>query len=203
MTTERVARAVLVSSLMVLLSSMGCSGAAGIDVQTLPPDMRDSYALFAERCSKCHTIARPLAAEITEAEHWEYYVTRMRRMPGRRDMARAQRDVQKERSWGKVIREAARSGSSIREFCARRKIKESQFYWWQRKLRDQRADRARRRQPAKGREAATFALVSDEPRQLDAGIELVLSDGRRVRIGRGVDEATLRTVLSAVGSEPC
>lgn len=82
MTTERVARALLVSSLMVLLSSMGCSGAAGIDVQTLPPDMRDSYALFAERCSKCHTIARPLAAEITEAEHWEYYVTRMRRMPG-------------------------------------------------------------------------------------------------------------------------
>ena len=118
-------------------------------------------------------------------------------------MARQQRDVEKERYWGKVIREATRSGSSIREYCAQRKIKESQFYWWQRKLRDQRSDRVRRRKPVKGRDAATFALVSDEPGQLDAGIELVLSDGRRVRISRGVDEATLRTVLSAVGTEPC
>ena len=117
-------------------------------------------------------------------------------------MARQQRDIEKERQWAKVIREATRSGMSIREFCAKRKLKESQFYWWQRKLRDQRADRARRRKTVKSREtAATFALVSDEPGQLDAGIELVLSEGRRVRISRGVDEETLRTVLSAVGSE--
>lgn len=119
-------------------------------------------------------------------------------------MARQQRDIDKERYWAKVIREATRSGTSIREYCAKQKIKESQFYWWQRKLRDQRADRARRRKSGKGGEAgATFALVSDEPGQLDAGIELVLSDGRRVRISRGVDEETLRTVLSAVGSEGC
>ena len=48
---------------------------------------------------------------------------------------------------------------------------------------------------------STFALVSDEPGELGAGIELVLSDGRRVRISRGVDEETLRTVLAAVGTE--
>jgi len=117
-------------------------------------------------------------------------------------MARQQRDMEKEREWAKVIREATRSGMSIREFCAKRKLKESQFYWWQRKLRDQRAARAKRRKAGKGREApATFALVSEEPGQLDAGIELLLADGRRVRIGRGVDEETLRTVLSAVGTE--
>jgi hypothetical protein len=45
------------------------------------------------------------------------------------------------------------------------------------------------------------ALVSETPGELDAGIELVLADGRRVRIRRGVDEQTLRTVLAAVGSE--
>ena len=49
----------------------------------------------------------------------------------------------------------------------------------------------------------TFALVSDAPGELDAGIELVLADGRRIRIRRGVDEAALRTVLSAVGPEGC
>jgi hypothetical protein len=91
---------------------------------------------------------------------------------------------------------------SIREFCAQHKIKESQFYWWQRKLREGKEERALRRR--RGRkssvQAGTFALVSDEPGQLDAGIELLLADGRRVRISRGVDEETLRTVLSAVGS---
>jgi hypothetical protein len=113
------------------------------------------------------------------------------------------RDLRKERDWAKVIREAARSGRSIREFCGQRRLKESQFYWWQRKLRERREDRALRRSrgPTAQGEAARFALVSDEPGQLDAGIELVLADGRRVRISRGVDEETLRTVLSAVGSE--
>jgi len=118
-------------------------------------------------------------------------------------MGGQQRDIEKERYWAKVIREAARSGKSIREFCGQRKLKESQFYRWQRKLRERREDRALRRrggQEARG-QAGTFALVSDAPGQLDAGIELVLAEGRRVRISRGVDEATLRTVLSAVGSE--
>jgi hypothetical protein len=118
-------------------------------------------------------------------------------------VATQQRDIEKERYWAKVIREATRSGRSIREYCAQRKIKESQFYWWQRKLRERREDRilgqrGGRKVPG---QAGTFALVSDEPGQLDAGIELVLADGRRVRISRGVDEETLRTVLSAVGSD--
>jgi hypothetical protein len=112
------------------------------------------------------------------------------------------RDVEKERYWAKLIGEAARSGVSIREFCRQRQVKESRFYWWQRKLRERREDRALRRGSGQegGGRPGTFALVSDEPGRLDAGIELVLADGRRVRISRGVDEATLRTVLSAVGS---
>jgi hypothetical protein len=46
-------------------------------------------------------------------------------------------------------------------------------------------------------------LVSDEPGGTDAGIELLLGDGRRLRIGRGVDEATLRSVLAAMQGEGC
>ena len=49
----------------------------------------------------------------------------------------------------------------------------------------------------------TFALVSDEPGGLAAGIELVLSNGRRLRIGKGVDAETLRTVLAAVEGQGC
>jgi hypothetical protein len=60
----------------------------------------------------------------------------------------------------------------------------------------------RRRAAAHGG-AASFALVSDDPGATDAGIELVLGDGRRLRIRRGVDEATLRAVLAALESPRC
>jgi transposase-like protein len=109
-------------------------------------------------------------------------------------------DVEKARYWRGVIHEAARSGVSVREFCRRRDLHESQFYWWQRRL-------AAARQAPKGQKqaaaAASFALVSDEPTPANAGIELVLGDGRRLRISRGVDEATLRSVLAVMQGEGC
>ena len=118
-----------------------------------------------------------------------------------------QRDMEKERFWRGVIAEAVRSGVSIRKFCRKRKLKESQFYWWQRVLKERREKRMLRRRgkslAAGGSSQASFALVSEERGALDAGIELVLGDGRRIRIGKGVDEETLRTVLAAVEREGC
>jgi hypothetical protein len=111
-------------------------------------------------------------------------------------------DVEKARYWEKTIREAVRSGMSIQEFCRQRKLRKSQFYWWRRRL-DEIRHRRTLRKKAGSRERASFALVSEDPQATDAGIELVLGDGRRLRISRGVDEATLRAVLAAVGSEGC
>lgn len=82
-----------------------------------------------------------------------------------------------------------------------RKQDEGKRAQWRSRLNGKTHGTARRRALAGGK-SATFALVSESPSELDAGIELVLADGRRVRIRRGVDEETLRTVLSAVGS-PC
>jgi hypothetical protein len=67
-----------------LLGSFACSGSRteGIDPSKLPEDMRDDYALFARRCSKCHSLARPLTAGITDDRQWVLYVNRMRRQPG-------------------------------------------------------------------------------------------------------------------------
>jgi len=110
-------------------------------------------------------------------------------------------DAEKARYWKRTISEAARSGMSIREFCRRRQLRESQFYWWQRKLKAGRDARTVRRPGVNGNRAS-FALVSEDA-TTDAGIELVLADGRRLRITRGVDEETLRTVLSALGSGGC
>ncbi len=111
-------------------------------------------------------------------------------------------DAKKARYWQRVISEAARSGMSIREFCRRRRLRESRFYWWQRKLRTGRDARTVRRPGVDGNQAS-FALVSEEAGATDIGIELVLGDGRRLRIRQGVDEETLRSVLAALEPARC
>ncbi|MFH1843799.1 MAG: hypothetical protein ABIF77_11405 [bacterium] len=110
-------------------------------------------------------------------------------------------DVEKARYWQAVIRDAARSGLSTRAFCRQRKLKECQFYWWQRRLKEKRPPASTPRGPANG--PASFALVSDAPTTVDAGIELVLAGGRRLRIAKGVDEPTLRSVLAALERPEC
>ena len=105
------------------------------------------------------------------------------------------RDVEKQRYWQRTIGDAARSGTSIREFCRQHRLKESQFYWWQRKLK---AGRHERNKPGVQGRAASFALVSEDGADRPAGLELVLRDGRRLRISQGVQEETLRAVLAAM-----
>jgi hypothetical protein len=110
-------------------------------------------------------------------------------------------DVEKARYWQAVIRDAARSGMSTRAFCRQRKLKECQFYWWQRRLKEKRPPVSPPR--ARGDEPASFALVSGDADTTDAGIELVLAGGRRLRLAKGVDEATLRSVLAALEQPGC
>ena len=49
----------------------------------------------------------------------------------------------------------------------------------------------------------SFALVSDEAGATDAGIQLVLGDGRKLRIRQGVVEGTLRAALAALEQPRC
>jgi transposase-like protein len=113
-------------------------------------------------------------------------------------MGRGRASKGKREHWRRLIAEAAQSGTSIREFCRRRGVTERQFYSWRTKLNGQVHGAARRQALAATGQTGTFALVSDAPGALEAGIELLLADGRRLRISRGVDEATLRTVLAAL-----
>lgn len=64
-----------------------CSGSSvatrpdGLDPETLPPELRDDYEVFAQRCSRCHSLARPLTAGFNDMDQWRNYVARMRRQP--------------------------------------------------------------------------------------------------------------------------
>jgi cytochrome c5 len=40
------------------------------------------YEVFALRCSKCHSLARPLSSGIDDDNYWKAYVAKMRRQPG-------------------------------------------------------------------------------------------------------------------------
>jgi hypothetical protein len=55
--------------------------ADGLDPATIPESVRDDYLLFARRCSKCHSLARPLQSGISTDAYWSEYVERMRRQP--------------------------------------------------------------------------------------------------------------------------
>src|SRR5215472_2891348 len=64
-----------------LASSSACHK-EGYDASKLPPELVPDYALFAQRCSKCHSLARPLNSGIDSDEYWAEYVERMRLQPG-------------------------------------------------------------------------------------------------------------------------
>jgi hypothetical protein len=52
-----------------------------IDAATLPQEVRADYEVFAQRCSKCHSLSRPLNSGIVDDDYWAMYVARMRRQP--------------------------------------------------------------------------------------------------------------------------
>ena len=90
--------------------------------------------------------------------------------------------------WRERIAEQERSGMSVKRFWRERGLTEYSFYAWRKRLRK--------------KEPVRFALVDrgatrQEP-VMDAGLELVLVSGERLRIGAGVDGTTLRTVLEAL-----
>jgi len=55
-------------------------GPSKIDVSSYPPAQQKAYKLFRSKCSKCHTIARPINTMMT-TKGWEMYVKRMMHKP--------------------------------------------------------------------------------------------------------------------------
>ena len=87
--------------------------------------------------------------------------------------------------WAERIDAQQRSGISVKQFCKEQGLTEYSFYAWRKRL--------------QGAGPVRFALVERKARQqertAEAVLELVLTTGERLRIGAGMDSATLRTVL--------
>ena len=112
----------------------------------------------------------------------------------RRQAGKEQRRAQ----WRAVLAEAAASGLSIRQFRERNNLSEGYFDRWRHRL--ELEDRAESLKETGTKPEARFVLVRTEPGNASAQarsgeIELVLDRGWLLRIRRGLDEATLRSVL--------
>ena len=99
------------------------------------------------------------------------------------------RDEQKERQWRRWIAQWRTSGLSVRDFCAQHGLTTPSFYAWRRTLQQRAADT-----PA----VVAVQVVADAPPAQLSPLELVLADGRIVRVAPGFDAATLRQLLAVL-----
>ena len=53
-------------------------GPESVDVSAYPPERKRDYAVYAQACSRCHTLARSINAPYVSRGWWEFYVARMR-----------------------------------------------------------------------------------------------------------------------------
>ena len=104
------------------------------------------------------------------------------------------RDERKERLWRRWIGEWQTSGLSVRAFCQRRGLTVASFYAWRRALQRRAAEKA------------TFVPVQvlpDAVQTQTSALEVLLPDGRTVRVAPGFDAATLRRLLAVLEGRPC
>jgi hypothetical protein len=132
-------------------------------------------------------------------------------------------DPEKQRYWEEVLGRWKESGQSVRDFCRAEGLRESAFYFWRREL-------ARRSQPriaanpahkaCRASSAARSSKPSPRPRQAAPaflpvrvvtsdrtaaaqGVEIVLEQGRTVRVQTGFDRHTLAEVLAVLEARSC
>ena len=90
-----------------------------------------------------------------------------------------------EQRWREIVERQRASGSTAAAFCRDNHIATSSFFAWKRKL---------------GGPPAAFveAAVVGTPPAPRASIEVLLRNGRRVRVGRGFDRGLLAEVVAAL-----
>ena len=102
-------------------------------------------------------------------------------------MRPAARDLGREAHWQGVLGRWRRSGLSVRAFCQAEGVSAPSFYWWRRKL-----DRVDHKTPA----FLPVNVVTEAIKEpATGGIEIVLANGRCLRVGPGFDPDTLVKVV--------
>jgi transposase-like protein len=104
------------------------------------------------------------------------------------------RDPRKEQFWRDHLRRWQQAGGTVRAYCRRHGLAEASFHGWRRTL----AQRDRASQPP-----VTFVPVHLRHEAPATPLELILGDGRCLRIPAGFAPDSLRAVLAVLEGAPC
>jgi hypothetical protein len=122
------------------------------------------------------------------------------------------RDSGKERYWRRMLRLWQRSGQTGRDFCATHGLSEPSFYGWRREIARRDQEIATATEPAARPVAPQssacaplpmFVKVTVDAEAVPAPLEVVVAQGRRVRVGAGFDAALLRQLLRVLEEPSC
>lgn len=98
------------------------------------------------------------------------------------------RDAAKERFWRRVVRHWRHSKLSVRAFCRQQGLRESNFYAWRRTL--------LQRDALDAAFVPVQVVAEDQPARPRGAVELVLANGRLLRLEPGFDAPTLQRLLT-------
>ena len=107
-------------------------------------------------------------------------------------MTQRERISQARRKWQRMLSEQGRSGQSVAAFCRERQLRASDFYWWKKRLG---ASGAERFVEVKLATAAPTLGAAEDRR-----VEVVLRNGRSLRVGPGFDQELVRTLAAVLES---
>ena len=105
-------------------------------------------------------------------------------------MTQRERSNQAQRKWQRIVSEQGRSGQSVAAFCRERKLCASHFFWWKKRLG---ASALGKFLEVKLATAALAPLTVGDPR-----VEVVLKNGRSLRVGPGFDPEWVRALAAVV-----
>ena len=118
----------------------------------------------------------------------------------------AARDLTKETFWRRMRDRQAGSPLSIRAWCREHGVNEGTFHWWRRELARRDAEEKRSVRLVAKQRSLSFVpihVTEDGSKAPDPRIEIVLTDGRRVRVHDSVNRQTLADVLAVLEGGGC
>lgn len=106
-------------------------------------------------------------------------------------MAQGMQASEREAYWQAIMVRWRGSGQTIRAFCQQEALNEQKFYWWRRRL-----ERTDNQKPA----FLPVHVVDAIREPVARDIEVVLANGRCLRVGPGFDSSTLVKLVDLLES---
>ena len=107
-------------------------------------------------------------------------------------MTQRERSRQARQKWQRLVSEQGRRGQSVAAFCREHQLSASHFYWWKKRLG---ASGAERFVEVKLATAAPTLGAAEDRR-----VEVVLRNGRSLRVGPGFDPELVRALAAVLES---